>query len=184
VPEDYDPNISYGVVLWLHPPGEPMTEGILAVWKPVCNAHHLILMAPQAENKEGWLTSEADIVQFELRALLRQYTIDRTRIVAHGLRQGAQFALYLGFDARELIRGVASVGGSLAQPPKENIPVFFLVAGDRDPQLEAIKVTPEKLLENKYPVNSYIIPGQGNGYITDLSVFEKLITWIIALDRL
>src|SRR5207302_1105811 len=57
VPEDYDPNISYGVVIWLQPAGETMQEGILSVWKPVCNQHHLILMAPKAENAQGWLTS-------------------------------------------------------------------------------------------------------------------------------
>lgn len=188
VPEDYDPNISYGVVLWLQPAGETMQEGILSVWKPICNQHHLILMAPKAENAQGWLTSEADQIQIELRALLRQYTIDRQRIVAHGLRQGAQFALYLGFDARELIRGVAAVAGSLAQAPKENVPnqrlSFFLVAGDRDPQIEAVRAVPAKLKENRFPLIYHEIPNQGNGYITDLAVFEQLVLWIVGLDRL
>jgi len=188
VPDDYDPNISYGVVVWLQPAGEAMQEGILSVWKPICNQHHLILMGPKAENAQGWLTSEADQIQSELRALLRQYTIDRHRIVAHGLRQGAQFALYLGFDARELIRGVAAVGGSLAQTPKENVPnqrlSFFLVAGDRDPQIEAIRAVPTKLKENRFPVIYHEIANQGNGYITDLAVFEQLVLWIVGLDRL
>ncbi|MBL8824468.1 MAG: PDZ domain-containing protein [Planctomycetia bacterium] len=188
VPEDYDPNISYGVVLWLHPAGDAMMEGMLSVWKPICNQHHLILMAPRAENQQGWMTSESDQIQSELRALLNQYTIDRQRIVAHGLRQGAQFALYMGFDAREMIRGVASVGGSLAQPPKENVDQqrlsFFLVAGERDPQIEAIRAVPGKLKENRYPVNYFELTGQGNGYITDVNVFEQLIHWIIGLDRL
>ncbi len=188
VPEDYDPNISYGIVLWLHPPGEPMTEGILSVWKPVCNSHHLIMMGPKAENNQGWLTSEADSIQLELRAMLRQYTIDRNRIIAHGLRQGAQFGLYLGFDARDLIRGVAAVGGSMAQPPKENVPdqrlSFFLVAGERDPQIEVIRTTPAKLKENRFPVITHEIPGQGNGYITELAIFEQLVQWIVGLDRL
>lgn len=188
VPEDYDPNISYGVVIWLHPAGETMQEGILSVWKPVCNQHHLILMAPKAENAQGWLTSEADQIQSELRGLFRQYTIDRHRIVAHGLRQGAQFALYLGFDARELIRGVASVAGSLAQSPKENVPdqrlSFFLVSGDRDPQIEVIRAAPVKLKENKFPTIYHEVPNQGNGYITELSIFEQLVMWIVGLDRL
>lgn len=188
VPDDYDPNISYGVVIWLQPAGETMQEGILSVWKPICNQHHLILMAPKAENAQGWLTSEADQIQIELRALLRQYTIDRQRIVAHGLRQGAQFALYMGFDARELIRGVASVAGSLAQAPKENVPnqrlSFFLVAGDRDPQIEVIRAVPAKLKENHFPLIYHEIPNQGNGYITDLAVFEQLVSWIVGLDRL
>lgn len=188
VPEDYDPNISYGVVIWLHPAGEPMQEGILSVWKPVCNQHHLIMMAPKAENAQGWLTSEADQIQVELRALIRLYTIDRQRIVAHGLRQGAQFALYLGFDARVLIRGVASVAGSLAQTPKENVPnqrlSFFLVAGDHDPQIEAIRAVPAKLKENHFPLIYHEVPNQGNGYITDLAVFEQMVMWIVGLDRI
>ncbi|MFO0813750.1 MAG: PDZ domain-containing protein [Gemmatales bacterium] len=188
VPEDYDPNISYGIVVWLHPAGDPMSEGILSVWKPVCNQHHLILMGPKAENTQGWMTSEADIIQQEIRALRRQYTIDSQRIVAHGLRQGGQFALYLGFDARDLIRGVAVVGGSLAQPPKENVPerrlAFFLVAGDRDPQIEVIRAVPGKLKENKFSVMYHEIPNQGNGYINEVAIFEQLVQWIVGLDRL
>lgn len=188
VPEDYDPNISYGIVVWLHPAGDAMTDGILSVWKPICNQHHLIMMGPKAENNQGWLTSEADQIQLELRALIRQYTIDRSRIVAHGLRQGGQFALYLGFDARDLFRGVASVGGSLSQVPKENVPdqrlSFFLVAGERDPQIEAIRAVPAKLKENRYPVVYHEIANQGNGYITDVAIFEQLVMWIVGLDRL
>jgi serine protease Do len=188
VPEDYDPNISYGVVVWLHPAGEPMTEGILSVWKPVCNQHHLIVMGPKAENNDGWLTSEADAIQQDLRTLRRQYTIDPQRIVAHGLRQGAQFALYLGFDARDLFRGVAAVGGSLPLPPKENTPEnrlsFFLVAGDRDPQIDAVRAVPGKLKESKYSVIYHEVANQGNGYINEISIFEQLVQWIAGLDRL
>lgn len=188
VPEDYDPNTSYGVVIWLHPAGEAMQEGILSVWKPVCNQHHLILMAPKAENTQGWLTSEADQIQGDLRTVIRQYTIDRQRIVAHGLRNGGQFALYLGFDARDLIRGVASVAGSLAQNPKENVPdqrlSFFLVAGDRDPQIQAIRATVGKIKENRFPLIYHEVSNQGNGYINDLTIFEQLVQWIVGLDRL
>jgi S1-C subfamily serine protease len=189
VPEDYDPNISYGILIWLHPSRDEIKpESFLDVWKPVCNQHHLILMAPRAENPQGWLTSEADLVQQEVRALLRQYTIDRTRVVTHGLRNGGDFALYLGFDARDLIRGVAAFGGALPQPPKENVAnqrlSFFLAAGASDPRIEAVRAVPAKLKELYFPTQFHEVPNHGDGYVTDLAVFEQLVLWIIGLDRL
>jgi len=188
VPEDYDPNISYGVVVWLHPSGEPMQQAILNLWKPICKQYQLILMGPKAEHPNGWLTSEADVVQTQLRVLLHQYTIDRGRIVLHGLGNGADFALYLGFDAREQVRGVAAVAGALPQPPKENLPgrplSFFLVAGDRDPRIEAIRAVPAKLKAQHYPTLYHETPNQGSGYIADPIVLEQLILWIVGLDRI
>lgn len=188
VPETYDPNVSHGIVVWLHPAGEALTTDFVDLWKKVCNENQLIFYAPKAENPQGWLTSEADVIQLGIRALMRQYTIDRQRIVLHGRGNGAQLALYLGFDARDLIRGVATVSGTLAQPPKENVAnqrlSFFLVGGDKDPQIDAVRSVPAKLKEQHFPIFYFEIAGQGNGYISDLSIFEQMIQWIVGLDRL
>ena len=84
--------------------------------------------------------------------------------------------------------GVAAVAGTLPQPPKENVagqPLsFFLVGGDKDPQIEAVRAVPAKLKENHYPTLYQEIPNQGNGYISDLGVFEQFVLWIVGLDRI
>jgi serine protease Do len=188
VPEDYDPNISYALVVWLHPIGDPMEPAIRRLWPELCQKHHLILLAPKAENPSGWLTSEADFIKADIRALLQDYTIDRQRVVVHGLGNGADLALYLAFDARDLVRGVAAVGGVLSQPPKENAAdqrlAFFLIGGAKDPVIEGIRATPQKLSEKHFPVRYREIADHGNGYVSDAELLQELARWIDALDRI
>jgi hypothetical protein len=43
---------------------------------------------------------------------------------------------------------------------------------------------PIKLKENHYPTHYHENPELGNGYITDLTVLEQLVLWIVGLDRI
>jgi poly(3-hydroxybutyrate) depolymerase len=56
---------------------------------------------------------------------------------AHGMGVGGQMAFYLGFNKRDLFRGVATTGAALGSNPKERVanqPLsFFVVAGGKDP---------------------------------------------------
>src|SRR5438046_7409249 len=83
------------------------------------------------------------------------YTIDRRRVVTHGMGVGGQMAFYLGFAARDLVRGVATTGAVLTTNPKERVPTqplsFFLIVGEKDPIKEAVKASQDKLREHRYP---------------------------------
>ncbi len=188
VPEDYDPNISYALMVWLHPAGNPMAAPVQQAWKDLCKKHHIIVLAPNADNPTGWLTSEADAVKNDLREVLGQYTIDRQRVLTHGLGNGGDMALYVAFDTRDLIRAAASVGGVLQISPKDPAAgqrlSFYLVAGTRDPALENIRATRKKLEEKKYPVTFKEIPNLGTAYLEGAEAFAELARWIDSLDRL
>src|SRR5262249_36937749 len=46
VPEDYDPNIAYALVIWLHPAGKGKdkdTENMISAWDDFCSDNHIIL---------------------------------------------------------------------------------------------------------------------------------------------
>ncbi|HZT81416.1 MAG TPA: PDZ domain-containing protein [Gemmataceae bacterium] len=189
VPEDYDPNIAYGVVLWLHPQGKGKDsdfEDVRDAWEDYCSKNHLILVMPRAEG-EGWVASESDFVLRVLNEVLGQYTVDRRRVVAHGMGIGGQMAFYVGFHARDTIRGVATTGSVLTGQPKEkqaDRPLnFFVVAGGKDPLAKAIAETKAKLAEHKYGVIHREIPNMGHQYL-DLKTPEELVRWIDSLDRL
>lgn len=188
VPEDYDPNISYALIVWLHPKGDAMQEAILRVWRDLCKERHFILLAPKAENPTGWLTSEADAIEADIREAIANYTIDRQRIVLHGHGQGATLAYFLAFDARDLVRGVASVGGVPPAPPKANAAhqrlSFFVMAGAKDPDIEAIRATEPQLTQKKFPVVYREVPDQGSGYLVDADFLRELVRWVDSLDRL
>jgi serine protease Do len=189
VPDDYDSNISYALVIWLHPAGkdrDKATEQVVAAWEDFCSDNHIILLCPKAESENGWLGSDADFVQEQARAVMGEYTIDKERVIAHGMGIGGQMAFYLGFNARDLIRGVATTGAILNSAPKDNVAnqrlAFFIVAGGKDPLLEGIIDSKTKLAEHKFPIVYREVPEAGNQYLDGVTLRE-LIRWIDSLDR-
>jgi S1-C subfamily serine protease len=189
VPQDYDRDVAYALVIWLHPAGkgkEKDTENMITAWEDFCSERHIILLGPRAESEAGWLASEAEFVQQVAQDVITEYTIDRQRVIAHGMGIGGQMAYYLGFNARDLIRGVATTGAVLTNPVKDNLASqrlsFFIVAGGKDPLAQAIAETKTKLADHKFPVVYREIPEMGNQYF-DAVTLNELIRWIDSLDR-
>jgi poly(3-hydroxybutyrate) depolymerase len=190
VPEDYDKNISYALLIWLHPAGKGKEDDFKAfkeAWEDYCLENHIIIAAPKAENDTGWLGSEAEFVQEVANQVIGEYTIDRRRIVAHGMGVGGQLAFRLGFRARDLVRGVATTGAVMADVPKDSAGndalSFFIVAGEKDPIAKAIADSKDKLVERKFPVIFHEIPNMGHQYLTS-ETLDELARWIDSLDNL
>ncbi len=190
VPRDYDPNISYALVIWLHPVGkdkEKDDEDLQDAWFTFCKDNHIILAGPHAENQTGWVPSESDVIAEVAHDVMASYTIDRRRVVVHGMGVGGQMALYVGFHNRDLVRGVAVTGAALASQAKEKVPneplAFFLHAGGKDPLHDAVAESRTKLLAQKYPVVYREDKDAGHQYLDDKSL-EELVRWIDSLDRL
>lgn len=188
VPDNYDPNISHALIVWLHPGGDTLEAPMRRLWEPLCKQYHFILYAPRAENPTGWLTSEIDNIRADLNDLVKEYVIDPNRIILHGLGNGADLALYMGFDARAMVRGVAAIGGYVQETSLENLTqgrlAFFLLTGSRDPNLEAIRALKERLTGKKLPVTYRELPELGSGYPEQPAVIKDLVRWLDALDRM
>jgi serine protease Do len=195
VPENYDPNIAHAVLVWLHPPGKNKEKDFDKFWQSwqfPCEDYHIILVCPQAESERGvWTQSEAEFVQEAVRTVSDNYTVDRRRILAHGMDQGGEMAFALGFRSRGLFRGVATSGSALGGSPRDKVanqPLsFFLAVGDKDPLLDSVKETRSKLIEKKYPVIYREIKNMGRQYIDGplgIDTLEELARWIDSLDRL
>src|SRR5262249_44722413 len=157
--ENYDPNISHALLIWLHPVGknkERDVETMRDIWEDFCSENRIIMVIPKSEQETGWVATESDFVQEAARSVIANYTIDRRRVVAHGMGVGGEMAFYMGFSARDLVRGVATTGAVLTSNPKERVPnqplSFFLVVGEKDPIKEAVQASREKLGEHRYPV--------------------------------
>jgi serine protease Do len=190
VPRNYDPNISYAMLIWLHPVGKDKKEddeNIQDAWLDFCRNNHIILVAPKAENKTGWVSSESDVVAEVARDVMATYTVDKRRVVVHGMGVGGQFAYYLGFHNRDLVRGVAATGAGLANAAKEKLPnqplAFYLHTGSKDPLKDSVVETRTKLIEQKYPVVYREDKDAGHQYLDDKAL-EELARWIDSLDRL
>ena len=124
VPENYDPNIAYSLVIWFHPPNKGKEKDLdnftWNFWDTYCLDQKTIVLCPVAENQNTWTPSEAEFIQEAVKAVADAYTIDRRRVVAHGMGVGGQMAIYLGFHNRGLVRGVATVarGADVSTPRK------------------------------------------------------------------
>ncbi len=195
VPHNYDPNVAHGLVIWLHPTNkgkEKDIDNMTFFWGWYCSTNHLIMLCPVTTREEkdadsGWTPSEAEFIGEAVKSVTGSYTIDRKRVVTHGMGVGGQMAFYLGFHNRALVRGVAVTGAALTSNPKEKIsnqPLsFFLVAGGKDPLKGAILGSKTKLSDFKYPALYREIATMGHEYL-DLKTLEELIRWIETLDRI
>ncbi len=193
VPDDYNPEISYSLVIWLHPVGknrEKDVKQLVSDWEDYCSKNHIILVGPNSENDAGWIASEVEFVLEAAKFAMENYTIDRRRVVAHGMGLGGQLAIYLGFSSRDLVRGVATVGAVPNQNPKERVPTqplrFFIVTGEKDPIKEAVNAGQAKLAEYKYPVIYRVLKEKGHQYFDEDSIatLKELVRWIDSLDRM
>jgi len=189
VPDNYDPNVSHGLLVWFHPGGQGGKDGekMARTFREFCEAHHFILMGPKANNAEGWVPSETELVMADVKRVLGQYTIDRTRVVAHGMGNGGQMAFYVGFNVRDVFRGVATVGSVLGTPPKDNVanqPLsFFVAVGDKDPLLKEVEASRKALEEKRFPVVYRVVKESGKEYF-DVPTFTDLLNWLDSLDRI
>jgi len=188
VPRAYEPNVSFGLIVWLHPAGIEGRDAddMSDLWAFHCRERNTMIVAPISQNKNGWVASESGSVIETIRDVMNEYTIDKQRIVVHGSGSGGQMAYYMGFAARDLIRGVAVHGAPLGNNPKDNISgqklQFYIVAGDKDPLITSIKLAKPTLKDKKFPVFENIVPNFGKQYLDDELVTE-LSKWIDLMDR-
>lgn len=189
VPDNYDPNVSHGLIVWFHPAGQGGKDGekMMKTFRDFAEDNHFIVMGPKSGNNTGWVASETELVMQDVKAVMGQYTIDRTRVVAHGMGNGGQMAFYVGFHARDVFRGVCTVGATLGTQPKDNVanqPLsFFICGGDKDPLLKEIVASKDLLVEKRFPVIFREMKESGKEYF-DLKTFTDFLAWLDSLDRI
>ena len=190
VPSNYDPNIAHALVVWLHPINKNKQKDIeefTDFWSLACEDQHIIVVGPKAENETGWLPSESDFIQETINNVTGEYTIDRRRVVAHGMGVGGQMAYYLGFHNRDSIRAVATTGAALTNQAKEKVSnqplAFYIHVGGKDPVARAVGDTKTKLLDHKFPVIFREAEDKGHQYLEG-KIYDELVRWIDSLDML
>ena len=188
VPDEYDPNVSHAVVVWLHVPGknkEADFKDFAEAWEDFCATNNIILVMPENNSDTGWNPADSELVVAALRDVIGKYTVDRQRIVIHGMGVGGQMALHLGFNQRELVRGAAAVGAPVTTI-KDNNPAqrvsFYLAAGKLDPLFDVIAEGRKMLGEKRFPAFFREMPNRGREYLEE-SHIRELVRWIDSLDK-
>jgi serine protease Do len=181
VPENYDPDAGYGLVVWLHGPDGFEDEKLVAHWQAFCRDRGFILLAPKAAQKAAWTAGEMEFVSQAIAQVRDQYSVDALRIATVGRRSGGALAYVLAFEDRDVVRGVAAIQSRLPMKPQENSPehrlAFYLLMDKEMAEQPALKL----LREAEYPVTLQDIDDS-----PELSDGEQaaLWTWLDTLDRI
>lgn len=189
VPDNYDPKVSHGLIVWFHQAGQGGKDGerMAKTFEDFAADNHFIIMGPKASAETGWKANETEVVVRDVKTVIGQYTIDRTRVIAHGQANGGEMAFYVGFNARDVFRGVCTVGAILGNPPKDNIAnqplAFFISGGDKDPLIKDIVESKNLLMEKRFPVIFREMKESGKEYF-DVKTFNDFLNWADSLDRI
>jgi serine protease Do len=190
VPDGYNPQYRYAVLLWLHPSGSPQQKEVADAWKSLCDERGIILVGPQATAQMGWLPNDFEFVTSILELIERRYTIDRRRVVVHTQGNGIPFAILFTLKQRDWIRGIAPVGSlPLFRPmevePDKPLHWFFATPDmfhDEDEEV-AVDAVINGLRKAKHPVLRTVDTSSGGGY-PDRNVIGPLAEWVDGLDRI
>jgi serine protease Do len=184
VPEHYNPDYAYGLVVWLHPEADKREAATLELWRPVCERRGLILVAPPA-SKEAWGAADVEFVMGVIAEMQSRYTVDPERTVVVGEAEGAKLALFLGLSKRDQIAAAAMVNFVLPprvaevdpqQPLRLHVSAFAV-----DPRATGIRKSVEAFRKEKYPLVLRQWEGNGASGPTAETV-DELGRWIDSLD--
>jgi len=159
IPEHYEPNYAYPLLVWLHGSGGSETE--LASLMPKVSLRNHFGMAfrgsqpGNADPPFGFRWSQTDEEYTEFRQSLyetvcllrRRYHIHSERVFIAGFDDGATLALKLLLDRPEWFAGAAALAGGL---PRQQTPLVryrelqgrrvFIGCGSQDPRLSPAEV--------------------------------------------
>ena len=188
VPDDYHPDARYGVIVWLHAPGQYKPDELVELWKPLCDEHEFILLAPESSDAAAWRPPDVRIVRRMLDEVIKTYNVDPARVVVHGHEGGGSLAYLFGLSNPEVVRAIAVADAPLprgVQPP-ENDPLnrlaVYTTLATKGPLAGAVMAGIEKLRAQKYPLTVHEVGEQGR-YLTS-DEMAQLVRWFDTLDRL
>ncbi|MBL8851253.1 MAG: PDZ domain-containing protein [Planctomycetaceae bacterium] len=185
VPENYNMEHTYGLMVWLHPAGDTQEAAMLRAWQSFCVLRGIILVAPKAADISAWTPGESEFVRGVVEQIRSQYTIDPARIAVHGAGGGGAFAWHVAFKHRDLFRGIAVAGAPLVQPPPDNEPDFpqqiLVLAAQDDPRFPRLEASAQLLQEMKFPAVLLTLPGEE---LAPEFTAIRIAHFIDALDRI
>lgn len=187
VPENYQPNVPYGLVVVLSPPGDFDEKAFVARWKTITEERQLIVLAPQPAEEGKWKPAETGVIRKGIDRLIDEYRIDRQRVAVYGYQAGGVMAWLLTGQHMDLVRGLAVVD---ALPPNtmgmpENDPLlrlaFYLAAAEKTPTGMLLPRVAAPLSKENFAVTLKTLPAQRDLEGDELA---ELARWIDSLDRI
>ncbi len=187
IPENYNPQYRWGLLVWLHPSGNPQEQETLKAWQEECRQRGIILVGPRAPDVSGWSTEHEESIKAIIEEFQKKYQIDPARIVVMGRESSTVFATQLAFKYRELIRGLILLHAPLRIRPPDVDPDYPLelafVSSSEHPQHRLVVRSFEFVRKMNFP--AWLVPQEkGPDNTIPAEVVSKLGLWIDVLDRI
>jgi serine protease Do len=186
VPDDFHPDHSYGLVVFLHPTGDTMEAELLKAWKSSCQHRGLILLAPESQKTTPWDTGDGEFIMSAIEFVKQTYHVDPDRIVLHAYGDSSALAWNLSQKAEGTFAGL--ILGSMSsrmsfKALEEGTPSQVLFLKPDDPAAaEKVDRHAHEMWEVGYPVDVIASQCPENEYPAD-AVIEQVGSWVDALDR-
>ncbi|MDB4793216.1 PDZ domain-containing protein [bacterium] len=185
VPENYNPEYSNGMLVWIHPSGDTMEADVLQFWKDFSAERGLILVGPRAEDLSGWSATDENHVKDVADWVMENYSIDQKRVAVMGLEDSGVLATRLAFKYRDLFRGLISMESPLRIPPPDSNPeqrlMIAFAAATETRSREGIEKSVEILRNKNFP--TALIDSEEAGKFS-FDLVNSIIQWLDTLDRI
>jgi serine protease Do len=187
VPESYHPAAPHGLVIWLNEAGPVDQHELITLWQPWCAERQLIVLAPESTDEARWRVTDILVIRQMVAQLMKDYSIDRSRVVVHGYRAGGTMAYRYAFASRQSVRGVAiaEAGFPLDISEPGNDPAnrldIYLAIRESGPMGERMRTDVRRFQRARLTVS--VAPVRSDRYL-NASEIGHLATWTDTLDRL
>ncbi|MAT16042.1 MAG: hypothetical protein CMJ46_12325, partial [Planctomyces sp.] len=187
VPDDYNPNYAYSLLVWIHPSGQPQEAQMLNALRQHCDERGMILLAPLANEEEGWSNEEFEFINELMQIFRDRYSLDPWRTVVLSAGDSSRFAAQLAFRQTDRIAGLALLNSLLATAPPDAEPgkglSFFFGATSDFPRAAQLEKIVQKLKELKHEALLKTSESEGKDQIP-ADILGQLAIWIDSLKRI
>jgi phospholipase/carboxylesterase len=190
VPENYDPNRRWPMIIALHG-GHGRGDDYLLTWLRPAKSNGYIVLSPKSlGNTWSLMQPSIDIrsILSMVEELLDEYTIDTGRLFASGLSDGGTFSYAIGLHCPKLFAGIAPIAASgvfpgwLGSADAKRLPMYVVHGGqDFIFPVAMARATTDQLIESGFANITYKeLPEWGHAYT--YSINETLILpWFASL---
>lgn len=187
VPENYRSDQPFGLLVWLHPPGDTLEAECMQAWGDLCHERGLILIGPRAGDVSGWSSEQEPQVREAISWVQDHYRIDPSRIAVMAPEGSAVFACKLAFRYRDLFRGLILLGASVRATPPDSDPdtplQVICVSHPAGAQHKRIVATVAAMQKRNFP--AWLIElKKADDAPFPATALPTLAIWLDALDRL
>lgn len=186
VPESYDPDISYGVVVWIHGAGGIDEQPLFDRWQSVCDRYDLIFIAPKSADPQRWTPLDLNLVGKLCEQLAETYNISSTRFAVCGYHEGSGMAWTAAQRLSDRVRAAILIEGLPMGPAPEVDPLHrfaaLVVSSGKAGQNRPLEQAVSALRARKIPVTTWSL-GEQSRALTDDDC-RVLARWIDSLDRI